>query len=89
MLYVPRKSKYNEQELLVRLKMYFHGSFDYVEPIHRRPGYHLQHYYRLKSGLSRKTLCRVTYVETEKWDSYRYHVFLVEITSNGRTWTAI
>lgn len=89
MLYIPRKSKYNEQILLENLKKYFTGCFDKVVPIHRRPGYHLQHHYRLQCSTQtiRPTLCRITYVETERWESYRFHHFRVEITSNGRDWT--
>lgn len=86
MIYV-RKSKYNEQNLLKELKAYFVGCFDEVVPIHRRPGYHLQHHYRLNS--MRPTLCRVTYVETEKWGATTFHIFRVEITSNGQTWTEL
>ncbi len=86
-----RKSKYNEQNLLELVRDYLKGCADIVIPIHRRPGYRLQHHYNLgKRGETMKpTICRVTFVETEKWGSLPFHIFSVEITSNGRTWTAL
>ncbi|MCY9763164.1 hypothetical protein M5X06_22420 [Paenibacillus alvei] len=91
MLYIPRKSKFNEQNLKEHLQEYMPPAFDKIVSIHRRPGYHHRHYYRLESstGDFGTILCRITFVETEKWGSHKFHIFRVEFTSNGRIWNTI
>ncbi|PZM63715.1 hypothetical protein DOE73_20520 [Paenibacillus dendritiformis] len=90
MFYQLRKSKYNEQYLKELLCEYL-SDFDIVIPIHRRPGYHLRHYYRLESATmpGEIYICRVSYIETVKIGPYKFHGFRVEITANGLDWKEI
>ena len=92
MLQLLRKSKYNEQALLDELRKYLNSHFENIEPVHRLPGYRLQHLYKMvptDPTYKDSYLCLVTYVETNRWDSLTFHSFRVEFTSTGRHWSEI